>query len=164
MCLLTISVKNTLPEVVKLAKIAQNSGFANKAANESHWPFRHQQPSAPSGGPVHWLAPSKDPIPATPWNHCPNSHRYRNNIAARRSTPQCKGTWRSPRTTTNIVRATRHRRVPSNYVGDPTFSQLHPWLLGLWNTKSWHEARHPNQLLASNPTALSLWKYQVAVG
>ena len=27
MCLLTISVKNTLPEVVKLAKIAQNSGF-----------------------------------------------------------------------------------------------------------------------------------------
>ena len=28
MCLLTISVKNTPPEVVKLAKIAQNSGFS----------------------------------------------------------------------------------------------------------------------------------------
>ena len=28
MCLLTISVKNTLPEVVKLAKIARNSGFS----------------------------------------------------------------------------------------------------------------------------------------
>ena len=28
MCLLTISVKNTRPEVVKLAKIAQNSGFS----------------------------------------------------------------------------------------------------------------------------------------
>ena len=28
MCLLTISVKNTLPEVVKLAKIAKNSGFS----------------------------------------------------------------------------------------------------------------------------------------
>ena len=27
MCLLAISVKNTLPEVVKYAKIAQNSGF-----------------------------------------------------------------------------------------------------------------------------------------
>ena len=27
MCLLTISVKNTPPEVVKLAKTAQNSGF-----------------------------------------------------------------------------------------------------------------------------------------
>ena len=31
MCLLTISVKNTLPEVVKLAKISQNSGFSRLA-------------------------------------------------------------------------------------------------------------------------------------
>ena len=30
MCLLTISVKNTLPEVVKLAKIAQNSGVSRR--------------------------------------------------------------------------------------------------------------------------------------